>query len=56
MNRIFLLRGYRGSGKDMLAEFLEKEYKFGRTSFANPLKDETCRQYSLSRNMGDDQS
>jgi hypothetical protein len=56
MSKIFLIRGYKGSGKDMVAEYLEKEHGFGKLSFATLLKDEACRQYSVPRIAGDDQS
>ena len=41
------LSGWKGSGKDMVADFLVKEYNFQRLSFADPLKVMASKEYGI---------
>lgn len=51
---VFALSGWRGSGKDTVADFLVQEYGFTKLSFAKPLKDEVAATYNIPRQWLDD--
>lgn len=53
--KIIAVSGWKGSGKDTLANFLIKEFGFKRIGFADPLKDTVASQFGLSRESLDDQ-
>lgn len=56
MTRLIALSGWRRSGKDTTAMYLEKSYGYTPISFAKKLKDSVAEQYSLPRYILDDQS
>jgi hypothetical protein len=51
---VIAVSGWKGSGKDTVAEFLVKEYGYKRLSFADKLKDLVSTQYSIPREWLDD--
>ena len=51
---IVALSGWKGSGKDMVANYLVEKWGFQRVSFADPLKDEVARKWKLPRSWMDD--
>lgn len=53
-NRVIALSGWKGSGKDTVADYLVKEYGYIKVSFAAVLKDMVARTYELPRNWLDD--
>ena len=46
---VVALSGWKGSGKDLVAEYLVDKYGFTRVAFADPLKDTVATQFSLDR-------
>ena len=52
--KIVALSGWKGSGKDMIADYLVKHHGFEKLSFASVLKDMTAIQYNIPRNHFDD--
>lgn len=52
--KIVALSGWKGSGKDMLADYLNKEHGFKKLSFAGLLKDMAASQYGIPRGHFDD--
>lgn len=44
------LSGWKGSGKDMVADYLIKEAGFVRLSFADPLKEMTSKEFNVPLN------
>lgn len=46
---IVALSGWKGSGKDLVAEYLVEKYGFTRIAFADPLKDTVSQQFNLER-------
>lgn len=51
---IFGVSGWKQSGKDTMADILEKEYGFTRVSFAGILKDMVAQEYDIERLWCDD--
>ena len=51
---IFLLSGYKGSGKDTAAEYLIQSRGFERRAFADSLKDDVAKFLGISRAHMDD--
>jgi hypothetical protein len=51
--KIVMVSGWKGSGKDMVAEYLV-EQGFRRVAFADPLKDMVAREYNIPRSWCDD--
>lgn len=49
-----MLSGYKGSGKDIAANYLAETYGFAQTSFAAALKDAVAEQYNIPRRYLDD--
>lgn len=47
--RVIALSGWKGSGKDTLAQYLVSQYEFTQLSFAARLKDLVANMYRLSR-------
>ena len=56
MKTVVALSAWKGSGKDMVADYLVQNHGFERISFADPLKDRVAEQYGLDRASLDDQS
>ena len=54
--KIFALSAWKGSGKDMVADYLVQNYGFKRVSFADPLKDTVAQKFNLDRASLDDQA
>jgi hypothetical protein len=52
--RIIALSGWKGSGKDTVAAYLERAHGFKRVSFADPLKDRVSEQFGIARTSLDD--
>jgi hypothetical protein len=52
--KIIAISGWKGSGKDTLAEHLSKKYGYVQLSFAKPLKDNVASQYRVDRSSIDD--
>ena len=46
---IFALSAWKGSGKDMVADYLVTHHGFKRISFADPLKDRVSEQFNIPR-------
>ena len=46
---VVTLSGWKGSGKDLAAEYLIERYGFQRVAFADPLKDTVADQFNLDR-------
>ena len=53
MKKLIALIGYKGSGKDETAKIL-KEMGYQRVAFADALKDDTAKAYSIPREWMDD--
>lgn len=51
---LIAISGFKGSGKDTLADFLVKTHDFKRISFADPLKDLVASNFGVSRKDLDD--
>jgi hypothetical protein len=51
---IVALSGWKGSGKDTLAEYMIKNYNFKKLSFAESLKDLVSKEYGVPREHFDD--
>lgn len=47
--KIFAVSGWKGSGKDMVADYLVRERGFKRVSFADKLKDIVAEQFDVPR-------
>jgi hypothetical protein len=47
---VVALSGWKGSGKDLVAEYLVEKYGFKRVAFADPLKNTVSIQFNLERN------
>lgn len=54
MNRIIAVSGWKGSGKDTVAEHLQLRHNFDRYSFAEALKFYVSDEYGISREWLDD--
>lgn len=52
--KVLMISGWKGSGKDTVAEFLIKEHGFKRVAFADPLKDMVAEEYGIPREWCDD--
>jgi hypothetical protein len=52
--KIVALSGWKGSGKDMVADYLFSHHGFEKLSFASVLKDMTAIQYNIPRSHFDD--
>ena len=52
--KIVALSGWKGSGKDTLANYLVDRYGFKRLAFADPLKDMVSEEYGIPRSHLDD--
>lgn len=52
--RVVALSGWKGSGKDTVADFLVEEYGYTKLSFASALKDMVASTYGIDRHMLDD--
>lgn len=50
---IVAISGWKGSGKDLIANYLVKHYGAVRIAFADPLKDGVASQYSIPRDSLD---
>ena len=46
---VVALSGWKGSGKDLVAEYLVEKYGFSRVAFADPLKDTVSAQFNIDR-------
>lgn len=53
---ILLLSGYRRSGKDTTARYLEEAHGYTQLSIAEPLKDMVAKKYGIPREDLDDQA
>lgn len=53
-NRIICLSGWRGSGKDTVADYLESRYGYKKLSFAAALKDLVVALFPMDRELLDD--
>lgn len=53
---IFAISGWKGSGKDMVAQYLIEKHGFKRLAFADVLKDMVAEQYPVDRQALDDQA
>jgi hypothetical protein len=56
MSKIIALSGFKGSGKDICADFLVKNHGFKRVSFADALKDMVASEFGITRSWLDDPS
>lgn len=56
MNKIILLSGWKGSGKDSFAKFLCEDFGYNRIAFADKLKDSIALEYNLKRSIFDDRT
>ena len=56
VSNIIALSGWKGSGKDTVALYLEREYGYTRLSFAAILKDIVAETYNIPRHILDDVS
>lgn len=54
MGSVIALSGYKGSGKDTVAEYLVQEHGFIQLSFAKALKDYVSSEYGVPRIWLDD--
>lgn len=52
--KVVLVSGWKGSGKDTLAENLINNHNFKRVAFADPLKDMVAEEYDIPRSHLDD--
>lgn len=52
--RIICLSGFKGSGKDTAANYLDSKYDYTRYAFADILKDEAAKAYDVPRQWFDD--
>ena len=52
--KLVALSGWKGSGKDTLANYLVKKYGFKRLAFADKLKDMASQEYGIPREHFDD--
>lgn len=52
--RVLALSGWKGSGKDLTADFLRNELGFQKLSFASKLKDMVAEMYRIPRHSLDD--
>lgn len=46
---VVAVSGWKGSGKDLVAEYLVEKYGFQRVAFADPLKDTVATQFNIER-------
>jgi hypothetical protein len=53
---IFLISGWKRSGKDTVGDFLQNTFNFKRCSFASTLKDMVADEYEIDRASIDDQA
>ena len=53
-NNLVSLSGFKGSGKDTVADYLVEHYGFTRLSFADYLKDSCAREFKIPRHFFDD--
>lgn len=49
MKKVLALSGFKQSGKDTAAEYLQEFHSFHRVAFADPLKDMTALEYGVNR-------
>lgn len=54
MPRVIALSGWKGSGKDTVADYILKNYNAKRVAFADPLKDMVAEEYGIPREDMDD--
>lgn len=54
MAKVIAVSGFKGSGKDAVAEYLANEYNFERQAFADTLKNMVSEQYNIPRSWCDD--
>jgi hypothetical protein len=52
--KVLAISGWKGSGKDTVAQYLVDNHGFARTSFADPLKDMAAKEYGFVREWADD--
>jgi hypothetical protein len=52
--KVIAISGWKGSGKDLSAEYLVENHGFKRVSFADPLKDSVALEYGITREWLDD--
>ena len=50
---VLMLSGYLESGKDSVAEVLQKDYNFTRIAFADVLKDAVSKHHNIPRHLMD---
>jgi hypothetical protein len=53
-HRVIALSGWKGSGKDTVADYLQNEYGYTKLSFAASLKDIVAQMYGIERAWLDD--
>lgn len=53
--KVLMISGYKGSGKDAVADLLQKNADYKKVSLATALKDMVSREYGLDRFIFDDQ-
>ena len=53
MKKVILLCGWKGSGKDTIANYLTKKHNYKRFAFADSLKDEISNDYNIKRELFD---
>lgn len=56
MGHVIALSGWKGSGKDTVAQYLVSKHGYKQLSFATALKDYVAIQYDIPREYLDDQS
>ena len=50
-----MLSGWKGSGKDFIADIIVKNNKYKKIAFATKVKDEVSEFYNIDRNLFDSQ-
>lgn len=55
-NRILCISGWKNSGKDTVADYLEKHYGYSKVSFAAALKDLVASLFNVPRSYMDDRA
>jgi hypothetical protein len=52
--KVLAISGWKGSGKDTLANYLIEDHGFKRIAFADPLKDAVAKEFGIPREWCDD--